>query len=328
MKNLPFGAFRNEESEQVETLSFLNKFFTFAAVFIPPTGVLIAIIQCWGWGVNITCLLLTGLFYFVTGFGITVGYHRLFTHRSFQAKSWLRIALGIAGSMALEGSVFDWTTWHGWHHDYSDTDKDQHSPHRNSKGFRGKLNDFLHAHVGWIFHTLPPNEVLKRKYIPHLISDPLMVFVNKYFPLWALLSLALPTLLGGLLEWSWKGAFLGFLWGGLVRIFLVHHITWSINSVCHIWGRREYGTGDQSTDNWFCRVFGLGEGGHCYHHMWRYSARHGFRWWEFDPSYILIKILEKLGAVSKPLTPKREEILKEIERFRSIKNKQSNRQHR
>ncbi|KKU67841.1 MAG: Delta-9 acyl-phospholipid desaturase [Parcubacteria group bacterium GW2011_GWA2_47_16] len=219
MKHLPLGVCRSEESEQIKPLSFWNQLFTALAVFAPPIGVIIAIIHAWGWGVNMTQLMLTILFYLITGFGITVGYHRLFTHRSFQAKPWLRVYLGIAGSMALEGSVFDWCTWHDWHHDWSDTDKDKHSPHGKGKGFWGKAKDLFHAHVGWIFGAPPPSEKLKQERIPHLLSDPLLRFVDRHFPLWVTLSIALPTLLGGLLEWSWKGALLGFLWGGLVRIF-------------------------------------------------------------------------------------------------------------
>ena len=293
-----------EKPEQEMKISFLNKLFTCVAIFAPPAGCAVAIIHWWGQNVTAFYLILTGILFLITGFGITVGYHRLFTHRSFEAKPLLKIALGIAGSMALEGTVFEWCSRHKHHHENSDTDDDPHSPYWSGGIIRG----FIHAHVGWIFKARPANPEFCRKYIPHLLNDRQMVFVDRYFPLWAALTVITPMAAGALWEMSWRGAWMGFLWGGLVRIFLVHHITWSINSFSHIFGTREYNTGDMSTNNLLFGIVGLGEGYHNNHHKFPYSAKHGLKWWQFDSSFMAIKLLEKLGMVSNVLVPKKAEI--------------------
>jgi stearoyl-CoA desaturase (delta-9 desaturase) len=246
------------------------------AVILPFLGLVVAIVIFWGWGVSwVDLALLVGM-YLLTGVGITVGFHRLFTHRSFETNRFVQFVLAALGSMALEGPLFRWVATHRRHHQCSDTGEDPHSPHHQGTGILGLLRGIWHSHVGWIFQFDIPN---LERYVKDLV----------------LVGLVIPAVLGGLLTLSWMGVLFGLLWGGLVRIFFIHHITWSINSVCHIWGRRPYPSNDESRNNFLFGILGLGEGWHNNHHAFPTSARHGLRWWEFDISYLLIRGLALLG---------------------------------
>lgn len=298
MKTSTDNSCRSEETAQKITL--WNELATSVAVYLPPAGVVAALIFWWYQGVAVSYFMMSAVSFLITGFGITCGFHRLLTHQSFTPRPWVRIAFGIAGSMALEGSVFDWCTRHNEHHQKSDAEGDPHSPH----GFSNILRGLIHAHVGWIPRIKPPMQTDYERYIPHLLKDKGMVFVNRHFPWWVALRLILPTIIGIFLNDSvFVGAFLGFLFGAAVSIFFVHHVTWSINSLCHWSGRQEFKTGDHSTNNVLCALVGLGEGWHNNHHAFRYSARHGLAWWQLDLTFILIKILEKLGLASRVLVP-------------------------
>jgi stearoyl-CoA desaturase (delta-9 desaturase) len=205
--------------------------------------------------------------------------------------------LGISGSMAVQGDLAWWCAVHRMHHHHSDGDEDPHSPHAGSTS---RIRRFLYSHVGWLFKIERPN---LQRYVPDLEADPDLHRITRLFPLWVILSMAIPTILGGVISGSWFGAFTGLLWGGLVRIFFLHHVTWSVNSVCHLWGKQPYVTHDHSRNNPIFGVLALGEGWHNNHHAFPTSARHGLKWWQFDSSWITIRLMSLLGMASKLKTP-------------------------
>jgi len=239
----------------------------------------------------VDCGLLLG-FFVLTMLGITVGYHRLFTHASFDTPTWVKCIFAVFGSMALQGALFDWVATHRRHHQFSDTPEDPHSPHHHGHGLWSLLKGAYHSHIGWFFEPEPSN---KARYVKDLRNSKALRAINALFPLWVVLTLLLPAVLGGLITFSWMGALTGFLWGGLVRVFLVHHVTWSINSACHLWGSRPFPSKDMSRNNFIFGVLAMGEGWHNTHHAFPRSARHGLRWWEIDGSYGVIRLLSLLG---------------------------------
>ncbi|MEN9935834.1 MAG: hypothetical protein RLZZ387_2413 [Chloroflexota bacterium] len=215
--------------------------------------------------------------YFFTGIGITIGYHRMLTHRSFEAHPAVRFFFLALGSMALEGAAITWASNHIKHHANTDTDDDPHSP----------LQGFFHAHMGWFINGTKADIETYGKY---LLKDKMVMFISKTFFFWVVLGFVIPYLLGG---WT------GVLWGGLVRVFLTHHVTWSVNSVCHTFGNRPFDTGDESRNQWLVGLLAFGEGWHNNHHAFPRSAFHGLRWYQFDMSSYIIRLLERLGLVSK-----------------------------
>lgn len=279
----------------------------FAAVVIPLAGLGTAIGLLWGVAFDWTHLAIMALMYFGTAIGITVGFHRLFTHKSFSAPKPVAAVLAALGSMAIEGPVIEWVATHRKHHQHSDQEGDPHSPHDHDHGTSvlGTLRGVWHAHVGWLLGPKAHGAVRAAhregrrtsmsKYVKDLEQDPVCVWMSRTFPLWAAFGLVLPAALGGLLTMSWMGALLGFIWGGLVRVFLVHHVTWSINSVCHTWGAKPFNCHDESRNNVIFGVLAMGEGWHNNHHAFPASARHGLRWWEFDASYWIIRGLAAVG---------------------------------
>ena len=265
---------------------------TLAAIIIPFLGLVAAIILLWGWGFTwIDLGLLVGM-YLVSGLGITVGFHRLFTHRSFEAYSPVKFALAACGSMAILGSVLNWVAQHRRHHQHSDAEGDPHSPHGHGRGLWNWLRGFWHAHIGWAFK---PDPVDLNKYVRDLSRSRAVRIASALFPFWVVLGLAIPAVLGGFLSESWVGAWRGLLWGGVVRVFLVHHVTWSVNSLGHLWGSRPYETDDHSRNNYLLGILALGEGWHNSHHAFPTSARHGLRWWQPDLSYYVIRGLALVG---------------------------------
>ena len=278
---------------------------------LPLAGFITAMIMLWGVGFDWVTLIVFAIMYLATGFGVTIGFHRLFTHRAFETNKIVKATLAICGSMAVEGPVLQWVAAHRRHHQHSDEEEDPHSPHFHGGGVMGTLRGLWHAHTGWLFKPHAPG---LSRYVGDLRKDPLVRKISALFPLWVLLSLLIPTVLGGLLTLSWMGALLGFLWGGLARIFLVHHITWSINSVCHVWGTQPFGDKDESRNNVVMGVLAMGEGWHNNHHAFPTSARHGLRWWELDASYWCIRGLEVVGLAWNVKVPKREAIEAKMER--------------
>lgn len=286
-------------------------------VVVPFLGVIAAAILLWGVAFDWIYLTLFIGMYLLTGLGITIGYHRLFTHRSFKTNKVVSATLAILGSMAFEGPLLRWVATHRRHHQVSDKHGDPHSPHTHGDSFWGSIRGAWHSHMGWLFDQEVfsanamgqlPDEKDPLKYVKDLHANPVCRSISKTFLLWALLGLAIPALIGGLATMSWTGALLGFIWGGLVRVFFVHHVTWSINSVCHLWGSRPFRSHDESRNNPIFGVLGFGEGWHNNHHAFPASARHGLRWWEIDASYLIIKIMRALRLVYDVKVPSAERI--------------------
>ena len=263
-------------------------------VLIPSLGTAIAIGSLDIIGCNTPILIMMVIFYSLTMLGITVGYHRYFSHSSFRALSFVQAGLLILGSMAVQGPVIYWVSNHRRHHQFCEQTGDPHSPHTHGNQLLGQLQGFWHAHVGWMFNREVTNASLFAK---DLIRDPFIAKINQRYWWWVLLGLLMPTILGGLLLGSWIGAIQGFLWGGLVRIFLVHHAIWSINSITHLWGNRPFSTGEQSANNCWLAIPTLGENWHHNHHAFPQSAYVGLEWWQIDMSGWVIRGLKRLGWV-------------------------------
>jgi stearoyl-CoA desaturase (Delta-9 desaturase) len=276
-----------------QSMSKLERRVNLAAVVVPFIAFLAAIVVLWNRAVGWTDLAILAVMYLATAVGITVGYHRLFTHRAFDTVAPIRYGLAVLGSMAVQGPVLDWVADHRKHHAFTDEEEDPHSPHGHGSGLKGALHGLLYAHMGWLLET--QGTATKRRYARDLLADPGIRAISRAFPLIILLGLAIPFALGYLLTGTLAGALTGLLWGGAVRIFLVHHVTWSINSVCHFFGTRRYDTDDMSTNVFWLALPSLGESWHHNHHAFPRSARHGLRWWEIDVSALVIAGLEKLG---------------------------------
>src|SRR6202171_4145471 len=246
----------------------------------------------WGGSLHWQDLVVLAIVYALSGAGITVGYHRLFTHRSFKTTRLLRMLFAVLGSMAVEGSVVEWVATHRRHHDFSDQPGDPHSPHaEHTPGWRGALGGLVHAHVGWMFRG--KDMANPGRYARDLLSDHDLRVIGRTFPLWVLAGLALPFGLGLALTGSVVGGLTGLLWGGVVRIFLLHHATFSINSLCHFFGRRPFATGDESRNLAWLAPLSLGEAWHNNHHAFPTSACHGLGRWQLDPSAWIITALER-----------------------------------
>jgi stearoyl-CoA desaturase (delta-9 desaturase) len=264
---------------------------TLVVVIVPFLGVVAAGLLFWGWGFTWHELGVMLVMYAGTVVGIGVGFHRLFTHRSFETHAVVQVILGVLGSMAVQGPLLEWVAYHRRHHQLSDQQDDPHSPHHHGTGILGLLRGFWHAHVGWFFQPDPPN---LSGYVKDLRQSPLLRTLSALFPLWVVAGLLIPMGVGLLLG-GWPGALLGLIWGGLVRVFFVHHVTWSINSVCHLWGSQAYRNHDESRNNLLFGVLGFGEGWHNNHHAFPTSARHGLKWWQIDVNYWTIRLLALLG---------------------------------
>jgi len=277
----------------------------YTVVIVPFLAFAAAVPVAWGWGLGWTDLALFLAFYIPSGLGITVGYHRLFTHSSFKANRALRIGLAIAGSMAIEGPVIRWVADHRRHHAFSDKEGDPHSPWRYGETVPALLKGLGFAHIGWMFDVEHTN---RDKYTPDLMCDEDIARVDRLFPLWAAISLVAPALLGGLITWSWAGALSAFFWASLVRIFVLHHVTWSINSVCHAIGQRPFAVRDKSANFWPLAILSFGESWHNMHHADPTSARHGVLRGQIDESARVIWLFEKLGWATDVRWPKPERL--------------------
>jgi stearoyl-CoA desaturase (Delta-9 desaturase) len=263
---------------------------------VPVALVGVAAWRAWGGALRWPDLLALVLTYALTGIGVTVGFHRLLTHRSFSTSPALRALLAALGSAAVEGPVIEWVANHRKHHRYSDKPGDPHSPHvDHGSGWRGALTGLYHAHVGWIFN----GEGLagRERYAKDLLADPVVSFIDRTFLVWVLAGLAFPFAIGFALTGTLVGGLAGMLWGGAVRMFFLHHATFSINSLCHYFGRRTFATGDESRNLSWLALPTFGEAWHNNHHAFPTSARHGLRWWQLDPSAWLIVALERAGLV-------------------------------
>ena len=276
------------------TMTRTTKFANLGAVVIPFLATLAAILLFWNRVVSGTDLAILAAMYVVTAAAITVGYHRMLTHRSFRTHKPTEYLFAILGSMAVQGSVIAWVADHRKHHAHTDVEGDPHSPHvGHGDGLGGVLGGLWHAHTGWLLSE--QGRADWKRYAPDLYEDQGMRRINRYFVPLVVLGLAIPTLAGYLLTGTLLGAATGLLWGGLVRVFFVHHVTWSVNSVCHFLGSRRFEVEDQSTNVFWLALPSLGESWHHNHHAFPRSAVHGLRRWELDPSALLIAAMEKVG---------------------------------
>jgi stearoyl-CoA desaturase (delta-9 desaturase) len=265
-----------------------------AAVVVPFVAVALAVPLLWGDWIGPSDVIVFAVMYVLSGFGVTVGFHRMLTHRAFATHPATRYVFAILGSLSVQGPVIDWVADHRKHHAHTDEEGDPHSPHvGHGSGVRGALRGLWHAHAGWLWRT--HGQARAHKYARELIEDRGMRQINRRFPLIVLASLALPALLGFALTGTLHGAFTGLVWGGFARIFLQHHITWSVNSVCHFFGSRRFAVDDHSTNVFWLALPSLGESWHHNHHAFPRSAAHGLRWWELDPSAALIALMRRVG---------------------------------
>jgi len=262
---------------------------------VPP--IMVAIGMWFGWLGNLLNwqdLLILAVFYAGVGTGITVGFHRLLTHKSFKCHRLTRAAFAALGSAAAEGPVIDWVATHRKHHQFSDVHGDPHSPHvGHGSGWRGAVTGLAHAHIGWVFSDMEVAD--ERRYAKDLLADPLIRFVDRTFVLWVAVGLAAAFGLGVALTGTVTGGLAALLWGGAARIFLVHHATFSINSLCHFFGKREWDTKDESRNLAWLAIPTWGEAWHNNHHAFPTSYRHGLRRWQIDPSAAIIRVLEMMG---------------------------------
>jgi stearoyl-CoA desaturase (delta-9 desaturase) len=271
-----------------------DRIITGAITVLPIVSLGVVGWQLWEQALHTSDLIVFAIVYPLTGLGITVGFHRYLTHRAFKTKRPVRAALAILGSAAVEGPVISWVADHRKHHAFADVPGDPHSPHvDHGVGLLGALRGLAHAHLGWLYdHS---QRGLKTRYAPDLMNDPLIRFVDRTFVLWVLAGLAVPFGLGWAIGGSLHTALTGLLWGGLVRMFVLHHVTYSINSLCHYFGRRDYDTDDESRNLAWLAPLSFGESWHNNHHAFPTSFRHGLRFWQVDPGAALIWTLEKFG---------------------------------
>lgn len=289
--------------EGIYDSSWGHRLTMFLTVLLPFAGLVAGIVYAWidGWMDWPFLVMLIGG-WIMTGLGITVGFHRLLTHNSFSTFSWLRTLWMACGALAVQGSPLVWCAVHRRHHEKSDEHGDPHSPNLHGQTWFGAIKGLVHAHTGWLFTKYWTSLDLKR-YVPDLLSDRILVSVDRLYYLWVAASLAIPAALGALITWSWQGALMGFIWGGLARVFVSHHVTWSINSICHVFGKRHFQTPDKSRNNPICGILAFGEGWHNNHHAFPTSARHGLLWWQFDSSWILIVTMKKMGLAWDVVVP-------------------------
>jgi stearoyl-CoA desaturase (delta-9 desaturase) len=276
-----------------EKRAALQRRLVLAVTVIPFAGFIVAVYALWGTGLSVAAASIALAFYVFTGLGVTVGFHRYFTHQSFETNAFVRGALAIAGSMAVQGPIITWVADHRRHHAFSDREGDPHSPHLDDgPGVRGVVKGLWHAHLGWLFSD---ERTVARRWAPDMLRDPLIRKIDRLFPLWALLTFALPPVIGFAVTGTARGALLAGLWGSLARVFMLHHVTWSINSICHFYGKRPFASDDFSTNNWVLSLVSFGESWHNNHHAFPTAAVHGIERAQLDPSGAVIRFFGKLG---------------------------------
>jgi stearoyl-CoA desaturase (Delta-9 desaturase) len=281
-------------NEMTHEMTRTTKLANLGAVVVPFCATLAAIVLFWNQVVSATDLVILAVMYLITAGGITVGYHRMLTHRSFRTHKATEYLFAVLGTMAVQGSVIAWVADHRKHHAHTDVEGDPHSPHvGHGDGVGGVLRGLWHAHSGWLLSE--QGRADWKKYARDLYEDPGMRRINKLFIPLVVLGLAIPALVGYLLTGTLLGAATGLLWGGLVRVFFVHHVTWSVNSICHFLGSRRFEVEDHSTNVFWLALPSLGESWHHNHHAFPRSAVHGLRRWELDPSALVIRAMERIG---------------------------------
>jgi stearoyl-CoA desaturase (delta-9 desaturase) len=273
-------------------MSRAHRLTNLAGVFLPFAGFVVAVVLLWDRWVDWSALAVLAVMYVLTGLGVTLGFHRLLTHRSFATYRGVQYVFAALGSMSVQGPVMSWVADHRKHHAHTDKEGDPHSPHGHGGGLKGALAGLWYAHMGWLFDRAGQAE--HQRYARDLVEDPGMRFIHRTFVVWVLAGLGLPALLGWLLTGTVHGALEGLVWGGAVRIFVLHHITWSINSVCHFFGSRRFAIEDESTNVFWLAPLSFGESWHHNHHAFPRSAVHGLRWWEIDITAYVIRLMRRL----------------------------------
>ncbi len=297
---LPSSSKRQKITIANDYLQRLQRIFALVTILIPFLGAVLATGLIWGSGVGAEELWLLVNMYVLTFIGITVGFHRHFAHGAFKTNTAMRIILAIFGSMAAQGPIIHWVSNHRRHHQYSDLPGDPHSPHFH-KGVRG----LYHAHIGWMLNSEVTNAAVFAK---DLLRDSAIAKVNQLYLTWVIMGLAIPSVLGGVVTGTWMGAWQGLLWGGLIRIFLAHHATWSINSITHLYGNRSFNTQEQSKNNFWLAIPTFGEAWHNNHHAFPFSGKFGLKWWQIDLGYWIIRVLEFAALVWEVKVPTAEMI--------------------
>ncbi|HEY7091009.1 MAG TPA: acyl-CoA desaturase [Tepidisphaeraceae bacterium] len=291
------------QTEVPRPMPWAQQITMFISVVGPIVGLIVAIVLLWhrgpasvGW---LEIVAMVGM-YALAGFGVTIGYHRLLTHKAFESPRIVRLFFAVCGSIAAQGAAIRWAATHRRHHQASDREGDPHSPHLHGDSALSPLRGLWHSHMGWLFYRDPAGTA---DAVEDLLSDPALLWIDRLYFFWVGLGIVLPGALVGLWTGTLGGFISGAIWGGLVRICLMQHVTWSINSVCHIWGDRPFRTSDHSANNWICAILALGEGWHNNHHAFPTSARHGLKWWQFDSSWLIIRIIGLLGLAKNIRTP-------------------------
>ncbi|WP_184675548.1 acyl-CoA desaturase [Saccharothrix violaceirubra] len=284
---------------------FLVKLFA----VIPALALAAAVPPAWGWGLGWVDVGLVAFFYSLTCLGVTIGFHRYFTHGAFKATRALRITLAVLGSTAMQGPIIGWVADHRRHHAYADREGDPHSPWLFGTSARALAKGFWHAHMGWMFRRELTNAA---RFAPDLLTDPDIQRVNRWFPALTAGTLLAPALAGGLITWSWWGALTAFFWAGLVRVALLHHVTWSVNSICHMIGDRPFTARDKSANFRPPAILSMGESWHNSHHADPTCARHGVRRGQIDISARLIRVFEKLGWATNVRWPRPERLARNL----------------
>jgi stearoyl-CoA desaturase (Delta-9 desaturase) len=273
-------------------MSRAHKISNLVGVLLPFLAFVLAIVLLWNTWVDWSDLAVLAIMYVLTGYGVTLGFHRLLTHRSFQTFKSVEYTLAAVGSMAVQGPVMSWVADHRKHHAHTDKDGDPHSPHGHGGGIKGALSGLWFAHMGWLFDRA--GQAAPERYAKDLYEDRGMRLIQRSFPLFVLAGFVLPFGLGWLIGGTLMDGLTGALWGGAVRIFLLHHLTWSINSVCHFFGTRRFAVEDHSTNVFWLSLLTFGESWHHNHHAFPRSAVHGLRWWELDPTAWLVRVMKRL----------------------------------
>ena len=273
-------------------MTALHRWLNLAGVLLPFAGFVVAVVLLWNTLVDWTDLAVMAVMYVISITGVTLGFHRLLTHRSFQTYKPVEYTLAILGSLAVQGPVISWVADHRKHHAHTDHEGDPHSPHGHGSGLRGAVAGLWYAHMGWLFHVSGTSD--HARYARELDEDRGMRAIHRTFGLWVTVGILMPAALGYALDPTLEGALTAALWGGPVRIFALHHVTWSINSVCHFFGTRRFDVDDHSTNVFWLSLLSFGESWHHNHHAFPRSARHGLRWWEVDPTAWLIRGMRRV----------------------------------
>jgi stearoyl-CoA desaturase (delta-9 desaturase) len=263
------------------------------AAIVPFVAVIVAAVLSWNSILHWSDVAIFAVMYLLVGLGVTIGFHRLLTHRSFATYRPISYALAVLGTMSVQGPVIGWVADHRKHHAHTDEEGDPHSPHGHGSGVKGAIKGLAWAHMGWLFNR--QGQAHSRRYARELREDPGMRWISRHFVGIIALGLAIPFVAGFIVTGAIEGALTALLWGGFVRVFLLHHVTWSVNSVCHFFGRRRFATDDHSTNVTWVGILSLGEGWHHNHHAFPRSAQHGLRWYEPDVSGLIIRGLERVG---------------------------------